>query len=268
MKLKLLLTYLALVLARGLHAQGMPAPSSYDTLLRLGDGINLYFQHIPSGTFQMGSPDTEPMRGGDEGPVHEVAITEDFYFGTFEVTQAQWEKVMGDNPAIFQTLETSPTHPVEYVSWNDCQAFIAKLNAMDMGKFRLPTEAEWEYACRAGTTTAYFWGDEMAKNGSSDYAWANSRSFARTNPVGMKKPNPWGLYDISGNVWEWCGDWFGPYEEGRQTDPQGPDSGKMKVFRGGSWYDFYESHRSANRHKHAPDEHYTAIGMRLVWEGE
>jgi len=244
-------------------AQDAPA---YDTLLQLSPVLNFHFQYIPAGTFLMGSPAEEAMRGKDEGPQHEIMLTQGFYLATYEVTQTQWEAVMGENPAVFQSLETSAQHPVEYVSWNDCQALISRLNEMGQGNFRLPTEAEWEYACRAGTQTAYYWGDKMKQNGSSDYAWANSRSFAQTHPVGSKQPNEWGLYDMSGNVWEWCQDWFGPYLAKPQTNPQGPEKGEMKVFRGGSWYDFYESHRSANRHKHAPDERYAAIGLRLVWE--
>ena len=214
----------------------------------------------------MGSPDSEPNRGGDEGPVHVVNISKGFYIGQFEVTQMQWTQVMKDNPAVFKSFPESSAHPVESVTWNECQIFISKLNKLGIGKFRLPTEAEWEYACRAGTTTAYYWGEKMKENGSSEYAWANSRSFARTHTVGQKLPNAWGLYDMSGNVWEWCSDWFGRYDDQARIDPKGPENGTMKVFRGGSWYDFFESHRSANRHKHAPDERYTAIGMRLVME--
>jgi formylglycine-generating enzyme required for sulfatase activity len=108
----------------------------------------------------------------------------------------------------------------------------------------------------------------MAENGASDYAWANSRSMAQTHPVGEKRPNAWGLYDMSGNVWEWCSDWYGAYDEGSKVDPDGPDSGKNKVFRGGSWYDFYESHRCANRHRHTVDKGYTAIGFRVVMEAK
>ena len=264
---KLLLLSIYLLMLNGFSALGQVTPS-YDTLIQFSPTLSFHFQYIPPGKFTMGSPPDEVMRGKDEGPQHEVALTRGFYLGIYEVTQAQWEQVMGENPAVFQSLEKSPQHPVEYVSWNDCREFISQLNEMGKGSFRLPTEAEWEYACRAGTQTAYYWGEKMAQNGSSDYAWANSRSFAQTHPVGSKQPNAWGLYDMSGSVWEWCQDWFGPYSSEFQTDPPGPEEGEMKVFRGGSWYDFYESHRSANRHKHAPSEHYAAIGLRLVWEPE
>jgi formylglycine-generating enzyme required for sulfatase activity len=243
----------------------LPA-ASHDRSVQIGSSLTLHFQYIPPGTYTRGSPPDEAMRDPDEGPQHVVTLTKAFYLGTYEVTQAQWASVMGENPAVFQNFGSSLQHPVESVSWNECQEFIRRLNAMGQGTFRLPTEAEWEYACRAGTQSPYYWGARMAESGQSDYAWANSRSFARTHPVGRKQPNPWGLYDMSGNVWEWCQDWYGAYPEETLTDPTGPDVGKLKVFRGGSWYDFHESHRSANRHKHAPNERYSAIGLRLVLE--
>ncbi len=239
-----------------------------DTLVVLNDSVSIYFQYIPEGDFWQGSAAVQPNRQKDEGPRHLVNLTKGFYLGTYEVTQQQWEVVIGHNPAVFSNLPNSETRPVESVSWNDTQFFINKLNQLNIGKFRLPTEAEWEYACRAGSETAYYWGESMAENGQSDYTWANSRSMAMTHPAGQKKPNAWGLFDMAGNVWEWCSDWYGPYPAEEVTDPQGPIDGKMKVFRGASWYDFYESHRSANRHKHAPDEKYTAIGFRLVLEKE
>ncbi|MEO0330996.1 MAG: formylglycine-generating enzyme family protein [Bacteroidota bacterium] len=245
---------------------GQPIPSAYDTLILIAPDIPIYLTFIPAGTFSRGSNSTTPMHQPDEAPVHEVVLTDDFYLGTYEVTQQQWQAVMNDNPAVFQTFADSPTHPVEYITWNQAQSFITQLNKRGIGTFRLPTEAEWEYACRAGTTTAYYWGDKMAENGSSEYVWANSRSFAQTHPVGTKKPSPWGLYDMSGNVWEWCQDWYAPYEDRSQIDPKGATRGEMKVFRGGSWFDFHEAHRSANRHKHAPDKPYAAIGFRLAWE--
>lgn len=237
-----------------------------DTVVWINEDTPVHFVLIEGGTFQMGSPETEHRRDGDESPVHEVEISKAFYMGQFEITQKQFEAVMNYNPSIFDDFDTSPNHPVENLSWNEVDQFIQKLNELNIGKFRLPTEAEWEYACRAGTETSYYWGNEMSANGQSEYTWANSRSMAMTHPVGEKKPNPWGLYDMSGNVWEWCSDWYGPYQENASLNPKGMGNGKNKVFRGGSWYDFYESHRCANRHRHGTDKGYTAIGFRLVME--
>ena len=238
----------------------------YDTLVWLDSKVPMFFIHIPPGEFLMGSREDEPGRDPDEGPIHTVLINTPFYMSVFEVTQEQFTTVMGYNPSSFSVLETSAQHPVETVTWNEAVAFIDRLNARGKGKFRLPTEAEWEYSCRAETKSTYYWGDEMMENGESEYTWANSRSFARTHPVGEKKSNPWGLYDMSGNVWEWCSDWYGPYSPEQQTEPAGPGTGKNKVFRGGSWYDFYESHRCANRHRHSTNKGYTAIGFRVVLE--
>ena len=236
-----------------------------DKVVHLGDTLAFHFRLIPKGTFTMGSPEQEIDRDADEGPIHQVRISRDFYLGKFEVTQAQWKAVMGYNPAIFQQQSTHLQHPVESVSWSACQTFIEKLNQLGIGHFRLPTEAEWEYACRAGTQSRYYWGEGKQEKEANEYGWINSRSFAMTHPVGQKKPNAWGLYDMNGNVWEWCQDWYGPYASSKQRDPQGPDTGKNKVFRGGSWFDFAPTQRSANRHRHGLEKAYTAIGLRLVW---
>lgn len=255
-------------------------PDSLVTLYLPGD-VPIYFRLIPKGIFLMGS-EPEEVAGPigqdherDESPTRWVTLSEDYYLGVFEITQAQWMSVMGENPAVFQQTENYQQEqedhllrPVESVSWNDSQLFIEKMNALGIGTFRLPTEAEWEYACRAGTTTRYYWGNDPRKYIINQYAWANSRSFASTHPAGMKKPNAWGLYDMSGNVWEWCSDGYAAYPQGPQTDPKGSEESKRKVFRGGSWFDFPESHRCANRHKHGTDRGYTAIGLRLVMEVE
>lgn len=235
-----------------------------DTTVWIDESTSLRFVLIEEGTFLMGSQEQELNRDRDESPLHSVRIGSCFYMGQFEVTQKQFEAVMGHNPAIFDDYITSPDHPVENVSWEAANLFLEKLNSLDIGQFRLPTEAEWEYACRAGTQTPYYWGHEMKANGSSEYSWANSRSSGRTHPVGQKKPNAWGLYDMSGNVWEWCSDWYGAYSASPQIDPRGPETGTNKVFRGGSWFDLYGAHRCANRHRHATHEGYTAIGFRLV----
>jgi formylglycine-generating enzyme required for sulfatase activity len=243
--------------------------------------LPVHFQLIRAGSFTMGSAPESVMGAAgkehqrDESPRREVTLTKDFYLGIFEVTQRQWMSVMGANPAVFQQVENFEgeaedylERAVESVSWDDCQKFIEKLNGLGIGDFRLPTEAEWEYACRAGTTTRYYWGNDPREWIIHRYAWANSRSYASTHPVGLKLPNAWGLYDMSGNVWEWCADGYGPYSAGAVTDPKGNEKAERKVFRGGSWFDFPESHRSANRHAHRRDRGYTAIGLRLVLELE
>ena len=227
--------------------------------------VPMEFVHIPAGEFMMGSPDSETGRQKDEGPVHRVIIEKPFYLGKYEVTQAQWTAVMGDNPSIFQNAPDHHMYPVDWVSWNDCRDFIQKLNKLNSGTFRLPTEAEWEYACRAGTQTPFYWGMNTEGWEMNRYAWAYSRAEGKSHPVGQKQPNAWGLYDMSGNVWEWCSDWRGDYPSGTAVSPAGPDSGKVKIYRGGSWFNPAATLRSANRHGHAPDISFTNAGLRLVW---
>ncbi len=222
---------------------------------------------IAPGSHRRGSPADESDRGADEGPTHEVTLSRGFFLGREEVTQRQWVAVMGTNPSVFRqpVADEDPLErPVDSVSWDDVMQFIDRLNASGidtsgLGRFRLPTEAEWEFAARAGTTTPYPWNDDVHR-----HAWANSRSFARTHPVGRKPANAWGLHDMHGNVWEWCSDWYGPYAADPAVDPTGPAGGRERVFRGGSWYDFAPALRSANRHRHPPDNRYTTIGLRLV----
>ena len=172
------------------------------------------FVWVAEGCFRMGSPDSEVQRGVNEGPVHNVCV-DGFWMGKYEVTQAQWEKVMGSNPSRLKW----DSRPVEKVSWNDAQEFLQKLNTqVEKELYRLPTEAEWEYAARAGTETAYSFGDDAARL--DEHAWYESNSEHRTHPVGLLKPNDWGFYDMYGNVWEWCQDW---YESGYSSQgPSGP----------------------------------------------
>ena len=176
----------------------------------LVQGVSLEMVLIPAGKFMMGSPESEKGRYNDETQ-HEVTLTKPYYMGSYAVTQEQWEAVMGNNPSI---KTKGAKLPVTNVSWQDCQEFIKKLNAKTDGGYRLPTEAEWEYACRAGTTTEYFYGDSITK---SDANYSKREPMA----VGSYKPNAFGLYDMHGNVCEWCEGWYGDYPEGAVMDPKG-----------------------------------------------
>ncbi len=233
---------------------------------------------IPAGTFLMGSKDdpflADAWYQSDELPQHQVTITKDFYIGKYEVTQAQWYAVMRTTPSEFHG---EPDKPVETVSWNDCQTFVEKLNAMDLvdGEFRLPTEAEWEYACRAGTTTRFYWGDSDSESVMKQYCWYEKNAEdgdwtsphadeEGTQPVGLKLPNAWGLYDMSGNVWEWCQDWYGDYPLGAVVDPIGQESGSLRVARGGCWLSYAWYCRSADRSGCGPDLTSDNLGFRLV----
>ena len=202
----------------------------------------------------MGSPPEERGRGSTEWPPHAVTLTQAFYLGKYEVTQAQWEAVMGSNPSTdsseaqsYGTYGVGDDYPVYYVNWNDCQTFIDQLNGTGLGTFRLPTEAEWEYACRAGTDTRFSFGDALECSDDEghfcdlldEYLWwgGNNRSMSGPKEVGLKLPNPWGLYDMHGNMYEWCSDWWeNPHARGPQIDPQGLlFSSDARVLRGGSW---------------------------------
>jgi formylglycine-generating enzyme required for sulfatase activity len=204
----------------------------------LGNAVTMKLALIPAGKFMMGSPDSEqgrdskegPQRVGNEGPQHEVVITKPFYMGATEVTQAQYEAVMGTNPSKFK----GPMNPVEMVSWHEAVEFCRRLSEKTGKTFRLPTEAEWEYASRVGSKTRFSFGDSDSTLG--DYAWYKSNSGGKTHLVGRKKPNAWGLYDMHGNVAEWCADWYGSYSSGSSTDPQGAGSGRSRVVRGGAWF--------------------------------
>jgi len=237
------------------------------------------FVLMPAGSFRMGCELTERGRVGREFHPHEVTITRPFYFGRYEVTQAQWWAVIGTRPA--RGYGEGDDYPVYHVTWNESQEFIARLNALDQGRFRLPTEAEWEYGCRAGTQTRFWFGDALDCSDIREfceqldaYMWWGGNNGQQGYPlgckaVGLKTPNPWGVHDPHGNVWEWCSDWWGdPEHRGPQRDPQGPPTGTLKVMRGGAW----ESHalhlRSADRSPIAPDgkEYGRLIGFRLVRE--
>lgn len=218
---------------------------------------------IPAGTFMMGSPDSEKDRSSDEGPQHRVTISQPFYLGKYPVTQAHWQAVMGSNPA--KDYGVGPNYPVYYVRWSDCQEFIKNLNRLAQGTFRFPTEAEWEYDCRAGTTTRFYWGDDPGYSLIKDYAWYEGNNKpAGTKEVGLKRPNGWGLYDMSGNVYEWCQDWYGDYPSSPQVDPTGINSGSYRVLRGGGWINTAGGCRSACRYRDNPAYWDDDIGFRIV----
>ena len=233
-----------------------PIPTKLDTNLF---ALQTQFSKIPAGGFKMGSSDTSHHK--HTWPVHNVDITKAFYMGKYEVTQEQWEAVMGAHKN-HSGNQSSKKNPVEDVYWGEVQDFIQKLNqAYGQNIFRLPTESEWEYACRAGTIGNY------GGNGILDQmGWyqGNSGSPRTTHEVGLKQPNDWGLYDMHGNVEEWCYDWFGRYDMKSQVDPQGPKSGEDRVTRGGSYNDQKYFCESSNRGHHPPQYHQPTLGFRLV----
>ena len=229
--------------------------------LELGNGVAMRLVLIPAGKFLMGSPKTETGQNKDEreGPQHEVTISKAFYMGLTEVTQEQYASVIGKNPSEF----SGRTNPVEQVSWNEAVEFCRKLSQKTGKTVRLPTEAEWEYACRAGSKTRFHFGD--ADEDLGKYAWYKANSNKKTHPVGKKKPNAWGLYDMYGNVREWCADWYADsYANAKPIDPQGPDSGSLRVLRGGGWIRTPAYCRSADRDWFQPVKRRSYDGFRVV----
>ncbi len=243
------------------------------------NSIGMKLVLIPPGEFMMGSPETEADRDSSEEMLHRVRITKPFYLGMYEVTQSEYERVMGRNPSAFSSsgdrserVSGSDTSrfPVETVAWKDAMEFCRRLSATDAERsagrvYRLPTEAEWEYACRAGSNTKWSFGDSETSPG--DYAWYSGNSDRKTHPVGQKKPNAWGLYDMHGNVWEWCQDWRDAdyYAASPTDDPQGPSAGWLRVTRGGGGYYSARACRSAYRGRGTPDYRSRGLGFRLAF---
>jgi formylglycine-generating enzyme len=229
------------------------------------NSIGMKLVLIPAGEFMMGSPETEKERDANEGPQHKVKITKTFYMAATEVTQGQFKTVMGNTPWPGQF--EGDDLPVNYVSWNDCQEFLKKMSAKEGKTYRLPSEAEWEYACRAGSTTRFNSGDD--DKALDEAGWYAGNSEKKTHPVGQKKANAWGLYDMHGNICEWCEDWYEEnyYRSSPAVDPTGPAQGTDRVLRGGSWIDKPGSCRSASRYRFTPGPHYNLAGFRVVVAG-
>lgn len=246
-----------------------------------GTWIELVF--IPAGEFDMGSPDSQMHRGRDEGPVRRVKITEPFYMGKYEVTQCQWRKVMGTTVAeqrdradtSWSLAGEGERHPVYYVSWDECQEFLRRAG----DGLLLPAEAQWEYACRAGAQTRFSFGADDAelwkygnycdRSNTNGWAWQDTEhddGHDKTAPVGSFQPNAWGVYDMHGNVWEWCSDWYGRdyYARGQKVDPQGPAAGSFRVVRGACWRDDPRYLRAANRSRGVPGGRYDDTGFRVA----
>jgi formylglycine-generating enzyme required for sulfatase activity len=269
---------LLLVLAVGRSIATAEAP-----LEVLENSIGIRLVKIPAGEFDMGAAegerdekrikalmkemgkvavvaaDGEP----DEKRVHRVRIGRPFFLGRTEVTNAQWKQVMGSVPSRSQADD----HPVERVSWHDAVAFCDTLSALPAERsagrvYRLPTEAEWEYACRAGTTTKFSFGDDAERLG--EHGWYFENAGGETRAVGTLRPNPWGLHDMHGNVWEWCGDWYGEYGTAAETDPPGPSAGGVRVDRGGGWSSYIKACRSSSRAASDPSRRYGFLGLRLA----
>ncbi len=263
------LFFLSLIVALAgfvpLNAQTKAPPKSFT------NSVGMKFAWIPPGTFLMGSPATEADREKDETQ-HKVTLTKGFYMGVYLVTQEQWREVMGDNPSRFKGEKKLP---VDMISWKECQEFLQKLREKDKKRaYRLPTEAEWEYACRAGTTTPFYFGDTISTDqanykGVFTYGKGKVGVYReKTTPVGSFPPNAWGLYDMHGNLLEWCQDWYGEYPTDHVVDPQGPEDGRWRVLRGGCWFYAPQYCRSACRDWCTRGYHLSLVGFRVCFNPE
>lgn len=240
----------------------MPEQKSFE----IAGGHSLEMVHIEPGTFQMGSPEAEIGRWPDEGPVHSVTISKAFHLGRAAVTQSVWEAIMGTRPWSGKDyVREDADSPATYVSWEDAGAFLAALNEKESGEpYRLPTEAEWEYACRAGTASSLSFGDDTAQLRKfawfKENAWDVGEQYAHR--VGQKQPNPWELSDMHGNVWEWCQDLYGAYGAEAQTDPQGGEKGDARVLRGSGFASDARALRSAFRYSFSSGRQFHCVGFR------
>ena len=238
--------------------QTHPTVSDNTISIPVKDGISIDMVRVEAGTFTMGATAEMNDPYDKEKPTHRVTLTNDYYIGKYEVTQALWQTVMGNNPSYFK----GDNLPVEQVSWKDCKKFLSKLNRITGKMFRLPTEAEWEYAARGGNKSRGY--QYSGSNNLSDVAWYGNNSGDETHAVGTKQPNELGIYDMSGNVDEWCQDWKGAYSSSSQVNPTGANSGSFRVIRGGSWVNCAVVCRSSYRYGRTPDYRDSHLGLRLV----
>jgi formylglycine-generating enzyme required for sulfatase activity len=234
------------------------------------NSFGLKFRLIPSGRFDMGSPPTEEGRAAHEGPQHPVEISSPFYAGVTEVTQGQWRAVMGTEPWQGELPAVDDDSPATFVSWDDAVAFTRRLSELEGRSYRLPSEAEWEWLCRAGTAARFSFGNDLSLL--FEHAWfnknANIGAYKYAQPVAQKKPNPFGLHDLHGNVREWCSDWYSAtwYEESPVMNPAGPETGVFRVLRGGAWNSRALRLRCADRVYSSPDFHGHSVGFRVILE--
>ena len=235
-----------------------PVTNGDNISISVKDGISIDMVRVEAGTFTMGATPEMEDPNSDEKPTHQVTLTNDYYIGKYEVTQALWKAVMENNPSGFK----GDNLPVENVSWNDCQEFLSKLNSITGKTFRLPTESEWEYAARGGKKGGGY--QYSGSNKLSDVAWYYKNSKKKTHPVGLKQANELGIYDMSGNVWEWCQDWYDKYSSSSQINPIGTTSGSCRVFRGGCWDYGDRFCRSSYRYINTPGYRDNILGLRLV----
>jgi formylglycine-generating enzyme required for sulfatase activity len=267
-------TILASIPGSNPNTGGPSAPTGATHVVDLNSSVQLQMIRVEPGTFIMGSPTSEAGRRDTDETEHNVTLTKPFYLGKYEVTQAQYEAVMTGNTnglsATPSYVAGNPNRPVEVVSWDDVQIFLTRLNAAEQAAGRLPagwsyvlpTEAQWEYACRAGTTTAYTWGNSISPNNANYNAFGQSRTVI----VGEYSANAWGFHDMHGNVWEWCADWYGVYPTGSVADPSGPASGSNRVIRGGSWLNGGALLRSAERYTNSPGNRNPTLGFRVGFQ--
>ena len=248
-----------------IHAQQKKDPPKTFT-----NSIGMKFVWISPGNFMMGSPKEEKEREpfGIDETQHKVTLTKGFFMAAHLVTQEQWKEIMGDNPSSFKGEKNLP---VEQVSWDDCQEFIKKLREKDKKVYRLPSEAEWEFACRAGTKTPFHFGETISTeqaNYNGDFIYGTGKKGVyrkKTTPVGSFPANAWGLHDMHGNLWQWCQDWYGEYPQKDVVDPQGPEKGEGRVLRGGSWSGHPGFCRSACRYGYDPGGRGSGVGFRLCF---